>query len=76
LATNPGDLRDPIQALIIELRDRLDAVHELRELLELGPLVVRDAERDVNEDALFNLRAHGVSLIDCGRARTRTHPQL
>ena len=36
-----GDVGDPGQRLRVVLDDRLDAVHELRERLELGPLGVR-----------------------------------
>jgi len=35
-----------VEVGIVGLRDRLDAVHELRELLELGPLVVGGAHGD------------------------------
>src|SRR5438552_8096570 len=39
--------RAPMQALVVELLNFFDAIHESRELLELGPLVVPDPDRDV-----------------------------
>jgi hypothetical protein len=33
-------LRNPVQPLVAELLHLFDALHELRELLELGPLVI------------------------------------
>jgi hypothetical protein len=35
-----ADLGDPVEPLVVELVHPLDGGHELRELLELGPLVV------------------------------------
>src|SRR5512144_1210129 len=52
-----GDAQDaglPVQPLGVELPDLLDTLHELRKLLELGPLVVGDGDRDVDLDRLFD----------------------
>jgi hypothetical protein len=38
--------------LVVDLLDRLDAFHELRELLELRPLVVRGLDWHVDFDRL------------------------
>src|SRR5205823_3480803 len=46
----PPDLRAPVQALVVELLDSFDTVHESREFLELSPLVVRDPHRNVHLD--------------------------
>lgn len=35
-----ADLSHPMQARVVELLHFLDTLHELRKLLELGPLVV------------------------------------
>src|SRR5690606_15914676 len=48
-----ADLRLPVQVGGVELLHSLDALHELREGLELRPLVVRGADRDVDADALL-----------------------
>src|SRR6266550_5316541 len=44
------DLRPPVQALVVELLDRFDTFHESRELLELGPLVIGEPDRNVRFD--------------------------
>src|SRR4051794_10417617 len=46
------DLALPVQAAVVELLDLLDAAHEGRELLELRPLVIRRADRHVDDGAL------------------------
>src|SRR4029079_5266232 len=51
-------LRAPVQTLVIELLDGLDALHEARELLELSPLVVGDADRNVHVNGFLHCR-HG-----------------
>src|SRR4051812_18203305 len=66
-----GDPRGPKQRPVIELLDRLHAVHELREILELGPLVVRDANRNGHRDRLFE-SGHNIFLQAAGRPRTST----
>ena len=45
-----------------ELLDALDTLHELRELLELGPLVVGGADRDIYHNPFLHFRAHHVSF--------------
>ena len=57
LAGHAGDRGDPVVAPVVELRDRVHAGHEVRERLELGPLVVRGAHRDGDLDGRF-LGAH------------------
>src|SRR2546425_4268521 len=44
----------PVQALVVELPNLLDALHEAREVLELRPLVVHRAERRVDFDRLLD----------------------
>src|SRR3712207_8867731 len=41
----PADLRHPVNVGVVELLDGLHVVHELREILELRPLVVRRRDR-------------------------------
>src|SRR5439155_4763092 len=48
------DLRPPVQTLVVELLYGFDAFHESRELLELGPLVVRDPDRNVRFDGFLD----------------------
>jgi hypothetical protein len=43
-----GDLWLPVKMSVVKLLHLLDALHKLRELLELGPLVVDGAQRSVN----------------------------
>src|SRR5690242_14594840 len=60
LLGNPGvelpglsaDLHTPVRQVVADLPDLLDARHELRELRELGPLVVRGAHRYGHLDRL------------------------
>src|SRR5207245_9140844 len=58
----PGDRGAPVQAPVVELLHGLDAFHEARELLELGPLVVGDAHRHGHLDRLLELRHLYASL--------------
>src|SRR5690606_18472428 len=51
----------PAQVALVELRDRLDALHERREHLELGPLIVGGARRNVDVDRLHD-RGHALLL--------------
>src|SRR2546430_4691180 len=51
----PADFRTPMQALVVELLNFFDAIHESRELFELGPLVVADPDRNV----------HFYGFLDC-----------
>jgi len=44
------DLGAPMHALVVELPNFLDALHELGELLEHGPLIVRRADWYVDLD--------------------------
>src|SRR5262249_48161670 len=48
------DLRPPDEMTIIELADFAHALHEVRELLELRPLVVRGRHGHVHVDRLFD----------------------
>ncbi len=50
LALDSGDVGDPVQVGVVGLADLLHAFHELRKGLELGPLVVGRADRDVDLD--------------------------
>ena len=54
LAARAADVGDPAQVRVVDLPDRLDAIHELRELLELRPLVVGRAHRDDDVDRFFD----------------------
>jgi hypothetical protein len=54
------DVGDPPQVRVVELLDALDACHEPRELLELGPLVIRRPHRDGHLDGLADV-AHRAS---------------
>src|SRR6185503_1359967 len=45
-----GDRGRPVDRRVVDLDDLVDAVHELRERLELRPLVVRDADRNADVD--------------------------
>jgi hypothetical protein len=47
-----GRLGDPAHVTVVDLLDGDDAVHELRELLELRPLVVRNRHWNVHFDGL------------------------
>ena len=55
------DLGLPAEVGVIELDDGFDAVHEAGELLELGPLVVGGADRDVHVDGFLDGRAHAAA---------------
>ena len=44
----PAERRDPVQMRLVLLADLVDALHELRELAELRPLVVGLGDRDLN----------------------------
>src|SRR3546814_2405223 len=55
LALDPDNAGDPVVALLAHLGDRLHPAHELREGLELGPLVVGRAHRHVDVDGLLDL---------------------
>ena len=54
LALDSADVGDPVQMGVVDLANLLHALHELREGLELGPLVVGRADRDVDLDGLLN----------------------
>jgi hypothetical protein len=54
-----GHLRRPVRMRVVELADLLDALHELGELLELRPLVVRGADGDLDVDGLLDV-GHGM----------------
>jgi hypothetical protein len=50
---------------VIGLGDGLHPLHEAREVLELRPLVVRGADRDLDVDALDH-GSHGALLVQSG----------
>jgi hypothetical protein len=54
-----ADLGAPVEPLVIDLVDFLDAIHELGKQLELGPLVVRGRDGDVDVNRLGD-RTHAV----------------
>src|SRR6478736_3961281 len=62
LPADAADFSHPLQPVVAELGHALDAAHEVREVLELGPLVVSGAHRYVHQNAFFHLRAHNVSF--------------
>jgi hypothetical protein len=47
-----------VQVLVVQLADFMNAVHELREIFELGPLVVCSANRHGDLDGLDDGRVH------------------
>ena len=65
----PGDLGLPVEMRVVDLRDLLHALHELREVLELRPLVVRGLDGDVQVDALFDGTHWVAPLRRCCRER-------
>src|SRR5438093_4933763 len=50
------DLGAPVKSLVVELLDGFDTFHESRELLELGPLVIGDPDRNVDFDRFLQSR--------------------
>lgn len=69
----PGDGRDPVQALVIELTHFLDALHEHGELFELRPLIVSGSDRDVHINRLVGL-CHSWRSFRCVQSRRSRHP--
>src|SRR5215208_8335430 len=63
LVSLAAEFGDRVQPALVELRDRLNALHELREFLELRPLVVRRVDRHIDFDRLFDCRRHPLSLL-------------
>src|SRR5436853_4869075 len=57
-----ADFGPPQEARVAQLAHLDDAVHELRELFELRPLVVGRADRDVDVDGLLD-GGHGLLLL-------------
>src|SRR6185369_8512390 len=53
---DPGDVGRPGDVGVVQLFDLVDALHEERELLELGPLVVGDPDRDLDIHGFDDLR--------------------
>ena len=51
-----GDLSGPAERRVVELLDLLDILHEHREALELGPLVVGGPDRDGDVNGFDDLR--------------------
>ena len=70
LPGHPADLRDPVVRDVVDLGDGLDAPHEVRERLELRPLVVRDGDRHVHVDGLNDLTHVGAPQFSSGTAST------
>ena len=72
LLTPAADLGDPAQVGVVELRDRLDVLHELRKLFELRPLVERGRDRNLDLDGLLDL-AHAsllsLTVLNCRPTR-------
>src|SRR4029453_906052 len=60
LTAYTGDLGNPFQAVITELRDALDTTHELRKVLKLRPLVVCRAYRHIDHHRFLDLRRHDI----------------
>lgn len=55
LALDPANAGAPVKMVVIDLVHLLDPFHEAGEVLELGPLVVDLAHRNVNVDRFFYL---------------------
>src|SRR5918995_2118177 len=54
LTPDATDVGHPAQMRLVDLGDRLDAVHEAWEILELGPLVVGGANRNLDVDRFLD----------------------
>ena len=65
LALDPADLGLPVRVGRIELADLADAVHEPRELLELGPLVVGGAHGHADVNGLGHGTHDAILLVGC-----------
>ena len=50
----PGYFGDPMQSLVIKLLHLFNSLHELGEVLKLGPLVVDRVNRRIDFDGFFN----------------------
>jgi len=57
-----AEARAPVQAAVVKLADLVDALHELWEVLELRPLVVRGGDGRLHFDRLLD-RRHAVCLL-------------
>ena len=68
--TRPEHLRGPDDLLVGLLIDRLDLLHEAREVGHLGPLVVGHAQRD--PDVLDLVDVHELELAAAGAVATAT----
>src|SRR5436190_3769742 len=66
-----ADVRDPLQGGVVELTDGLHALHERREALELGPLVIRGADGYRDVDGFHDL-GH-IGLLAPGVSCCRRH---
>ena len=62
LTRDTTDAGLPVRVGVVQLDDLVDPVHEVRELLELRPLVVGRPHRDVDLDSLLD-RRHGLLLL-------------
>jgi len=47
LVAGAAELGDPVQVAVVDLADLFDTLHELRKLLELGPLIVSRLDWDL-----------------------------
>src|SRR5215218_933613 len=61
LVAAAAELGDPVEVRVVDLPDLLDTLHELRELLELGPLVIGRLHGDLDLDGLLD-RGHAALL--------------
>jgi hypothetical protein len=71
LVPRAAELGDPVQVRVVALSDLLHALHELRELLELRPLVVHRVERRLDRDRLLDRRHACPSMVGWLVAATR-----
>src|SRR5262249_52298888 len=55
LLLDPTDVRAPVQMCVVELSHLLDSFHEMRELLELCPLIVCRPYWDFDFDRLLDV---------------------
>jgi hypothetical protein len=63
LTADTGNLGNPVKAVISELLDALDTLHELRKILKLSPLVVCGTHRDIYQHRFFDLCSHDILLV-------------
>src|SRR4051794_30349720 len=71
--TSTGDLGHPVQPLVVELGDALDALHEVGEVFELRPLVVNGGDRTIDDDGLLVV-GHGATPHESVRDSPDSRP--